>query len=280
MKRLLGLLLVLGFVFSSSLYAVAYSEDGYSFFYSDDEEPYVNQYCNEEQMGWFDDYVDCTEKFLALKWGRPVMKIRDINVPGHNWRDEQPPIGMRFSVDEDFAETEDYMDIFDKGALVLYDDYYRNLTCWEKDWGNGSEVYNLRSARLKSFELWNKYYAYETCWHTHFDDTVRGTIENNYYKNYEWFNFKMKLKDKVCGAFVKYCSTGKVSWDTISSTAGQKTKNQVNRYRSDGIEVLHVELAVGGPTASSYLVATPDDCLRYYKGEDLAFSQPHVLGGK
>jgi hypothetical protein len=301
MKRLLGLLLVLGFVFSSSLYAVAYVDYGYSsingvvedaygtvdyfenLFQSYNSEPYVYQYCDEEQMSMFLDYVECTYKFTRLNWGVGIVKLsEDVKVRSANgWGDEGPEPGIRFSAAEDFAPTDDYLEILLSGGIELDYSYYQYdklievQTCWDKGWGNGTEVYDFKKARIKDKELWDRYFGYSASWFSHFAGSLRGVIEAYYNRNYP-----SELIDKSCAQFVSYCSTGLVSDKDISHISSEKARAQVYKYRDDDIDVIFTGWNIGGPTNATYLVVTPDDCLRYYKKADIAFSEPYVLGGK
>jgi hypothetical protein len=299
MKRLLGLLLVLGFVFSSSLYAVAYVDYGYSsvygvnapaffsdleFFYSNaDEEPYKDKLCSEDQMEWFREYLDCTEKFLRLKWGFDLKRVEDVFILGNGWGGSPPPIGQRFTVVGDFPWSEEYFEFLESGALELDDSweddkYIRNLTCWEKGWGDGRDIYDFRKSYSKSVDLWNKYYAYDSDWHNHFDGVLHDTVLSAYYHRNN--TSRAEMIDNSCAQFVSYCRTGNVSDKDISWIENEREKSQIMKYRNDGIDVIFIAGGVGGPTNASYLVATPDDCLRYYKKADIAFSEPYVLGGK
>jgi hypothetical protein len=296
MKRLLGLLLVLGFVFSSSLYAVAYSEYGYSSVYGvvedgynnslslelltleDDEEPYVNQYCNEEQMGWFDDYLNCTKKFMYMKWGSSFIKIGDEFVmyvdgaaSGTTLKD-----GEKFNFSYDFKESDEYVDkIFDGTVKHFLSD---SLSCWEKGWGDGSEVYDFSISKQKSHTLWKKYFKSGLDWEEHSDTILASTV---IYSGYSASDPKRaSLRDYSCGEFVRYCSTSKPSTSDISFIESERIKNWIYEQRADGIEVLYIKNSIGGPVGSAFLTVSPDDCIRYYKKADIAFSEPYVLGGK
>jgi hypothetical protein len=292
MKRLLGLLLVLGFVFSSSLYAVAYSEYGYSSVYGvvedgynnslslelltleDDEEPYVNQYCNEEQMGWFDDYLNCTRKFIYMKWGRRFIKVRDEFVmyvdgaaSGTTLKD-----GEKFNFSYDFKKSDEYVDkIFDGTVKHFLSD---SLSCWEKGWGDGSEVYDFSISKQKSHAFWKKHYN-SGVWEEHLDLILIGEVIEVMYSASD--PSKARVRDRGCGQFIDYCKKGLPSDSDINWVEPEKARNWLYQYRADGVDVLFVYSDIGGPTGTLFLTATPDDCMRYYKGKDLAFKEPYIV---
>lgn len=285
----LGLFIL--FLSSPSLHAVAYSEYGYSSVYGvvedgqgfealelfsgDDEEPYVNQYCNEEQMKWFDEYLNCTQKFMLMKWGRNFTKIGDEYVMYKEGAVSGSLIedGEEFDFSYRFKESDEYVDKIFDGTVKFP---MSELSCWENGWGDGTEVYDFKKSKEKSHALWNKYFKSGRDWEEHADlpalaGAVIGTI-------YDASDIKRApVRDYSCGQFVNYCRTGKPSDKDITWIEPERARNWTYQYRADGIDVLFVYHGTGGPIDEAFLIVTPDDCLRYYKGQDIAFKDPYIV---
>ena len=295
MRKLFSLTILGVFMLSGSLYAVAYSEYGYSSVYgvvddelvelstfdsplADDEEPYVNQYCNEEQMKWFDEYLNCTRKFTYMKWGRRFTKIgreyvmyKEGAASGDFLED-----GERFDFSYDFKKSDEYVDKIFDGTVKL--PMPELTTCWEKGWGDGTEVYDFAKAKEKSHALWKEYFKAGLDWEEHADAALTGEIIGSRYDASDQGN--ASLRDSSCGDFVKYCNTGKVQDGDISWIEPEKARNWVYKYWADGINVLYVLTGTGGPIDSSFLIVTPDDCLRYYNGSDIVFKEPYIVSAQ
>lgn len=267
----------------------------------EEEEVYVNQYCSEEEMKLFDEFLTCTDKFIKLKWGAGVLRaegFEDYFVPnsfysGYNSRTD----GRAFAPNASWAADDPlYLEYLDKGVLVLADEEIRSLSCWNSGWGDGSDAFSFRKAKATSHSYWDKYYqspfrSFENQFDAILMHNIIGAalspINRKYYK-------AAKRRDVGCGRFVSFCRTGEPLYkgkevdeipleegvnafnivfhdhsrlreDAFSAVDHDLMRSHIKQYTDDGIEVLHSVWYEDYYPQISHLIVNKEDCLRYYR---------------